>query len=124
MDIGVWLRGLGLGEYEAAFLENKIEADVLPELTDSDLGQLGMPMGHRKRLLKAIAALNASSVATATPVTAPAPLLPDAGERRQLTVMFCDLVLGGAAAVQVAPRVLAPSGGVAAAYTEGLRISR
>ena len=57
MDIGGWLRGLGLGQYEATFRESEIDAEVLPELTESDLSQLGVPLGHRKRLLKAIAAL-------------------------------------------------------------------
>jgi hypothetical protein len=56
MDIGGWLRGLGLGQYEATFRESEIDAEVLPELTESDLSQLGVPLGHRKRLLKAIAA--------------------------------------------------------------------
>jgi SAM domain (Sterile alpha motif) len=62
MDIGGWLRGLGLGQYEATFRESEIDAEVLPELTESDLSQLGVPLGHRKRLLKAIAALGAESV--------------------------------------------------------------
>ena len=57
MDIGGWLRGLGLGQYEATFRESEIDAEVLPELTESDLSQLGVPLGHRKQLLKAIAAL-------------------------------------------------------------------
>ena len=55
MDIGGWLRGLG--RYETTFRENEIDAEVHPELTESDLSQLGVPLGHRKRLLKAIAAL-------------------------------------------------------------------
>jgi SAM domain (Sterile alpha motif) len=92
MDIGGWLRGLGLGQYEALFRESEIDAEVLPELTESDLSQLGVPLGHRKRLLKAIAALGAAETA---PASASRPLRKDAvphGERRQLTVMFCDLV--------------------------------
>ena len=93
MDIGGWLRGLGLGQYEAMFRESEIDAEVLPELTESDLSQLGVPLGHRKRLLKAIAALGATENASAT---ASGPRNEDAvshrGDRRQLTVMFCDLV--------------------------------
>jgi class 3 adenylate cyclase len=93
MDIGGWLRGLGLAQYEATFRESEIDAEVLPELTESDLSQLGVPMGHRKRLLKAIAAFGAAEKA---PATASGPRREDAvshsGERRQLTVMFCDLV--------------------------------
>ena len=64
MDIGGWLRGLGLGQYEATFRESEIDAEVLPELTESDLSQLGVPLGHRKRLLKAIAALGAAEKRT------------------------------------------------------------
>ena len=55
MDVGSWLRSLGLGQYEAAFRDNAIDAEVLPELTDGDLEKLGVLLGHRKRLLKAIA---------------------------------------------------------------------
>ena len=66
MDVGVWLRSLGLGRYEVAFSDNSIDADVLPDLTDGDLAQLGVNLGDRKRLLKAIASLGA-----AYPVTKP-----------------------------------------------------
>ena len=57
MDIGAWLRGLGLGQYEATFRDNAIGMDILPDLTDSDLGQFGVLFGDRKRLLRAIAVL-------------------------------------------------------------------
>ena len=57
MDVGAWLRGLGLGQCETTFRESEIDAEVLPDLTEGDLNQLGVPLGHRKRLLKAIAAL-------------------------------------------------------------------
>ena len=57
MDVAAWLRDLGLGQYEDRFRENEIEADVLPELTDADLEKLGLPLGPRKRILKAIANL-------------------------------------------------------------------
>jgi hypothetical protein len=60
MDVGEWLRTLGLGQYEATFRESEIDADVLPELTDLDLEKLGVPLGHHKRLLKAIASLGAT----------------------------------------------------------------
>ena len=66
MDIGGWLRGLGFGQYEAAFRESEIDAEVLPELTESDLSQLGVPLGHRNRLLKAIVALGATEKPPAT----------------------------------------------------------
>src|SRR5277367_6229084 len=60
MDVGAWLRGLGLGQYEASFRESEIDAEVLPELTDGDLEKIGVPLGHRKRLLNAIANLRAA----------------------------------------------------------------
>ena len=91
MDVGAWLRGLGLGQYETTFRESEIDAEVLPDLTEGDLNQLGVPLGHRKRLLKAIAALGTGETAAKPPSPAPA-LSPAAAERRPITVMFCDLV--------------------------------
>ena len=91
MDVGAWLRGLGLGQYETAFRESEIDAEVLPDLTEGDLNQLGVPLGHRKRLLKAIAALG-NAEKTPKP-SGPAPASsPATAERRPITVMFCDLV--------------------------------
>jgi class 3 adenylate cyclase/predicted ATPase len=93
MDVAAWLRGLGLERYEQAFLDNEIDEGVLPSLTVEDLKDLGVTLvGHRRKLLDAIAALGTTSPAatvTASPSEAPAPA--DA-ERRHLTVMFCDLV--------------------------------
>ena len=90
MDVGAWLRGLGLGQYETVFRESEIDAEVLPDLTEGDLYQLGVPMGHRKRLLRAIAAFE---TAETTKPPGPAPVSsPAAAERRPITVMFCDLV--------------------------------
>jgi class 3 adenylate cyclase len=93
MDIGDWLRGLGLECYEQVFRENRIEADILPGLTLEDLKDLGVTLvGDRRRPLDAIAALGdtvPSAAAVAASRDAPAPV--DA-ERRQLTVSFCDLV--------------------------------
>ena len=98
MDVGAWLHGLGLGEYEAAFLANKIDAAVLPRLTAEDLKDLGITLvGDRRRLLDAIAALGARSG------TSPDTLAPAAAERRQLTVMFCDLVDSTALAARLDP---------------------
>jgi hypothetical protein len=91
-DIGAWLRDLGLGQYEGAFRESEIEADVLPELTESDLEKIGLPLGPRKRILKAIATLGSTEAAATPTKAAPAPSSTDVAERRQLTVMFCDLV--------------------------------
>ena len=52
MDVGGWLRNLGLGQYKSAFIENAIDTDVLPELTEDDLEKLGIPLGDRKRLIR------------------------------------------------------------------------
>jgi hypothetical protein len=60
MDIGAWLRTMGLGPYEAAFRDNAIDVDVLADLTDSDLEKLGLPLSDRKRLLKALAGFSGS----------------------------------------------------------------
>ena len=104
MDIVVWLRSLGLGKYEAAFRENEITEKVLPNLTAEDLKDLGVSIvGHRRTLLDAIAALRAHAENEApTLATAPAPssdntppvasVVEPAGERRHVTVIFCDLV--------------------------------
>ena len=104
MDIVVWLRSLGLGKYEAAFRENEIDETVLPSLTHETLKELGVTaVGHRLKLLDAIAALR-SDAGGKTPPVAAAPPRPSAaeptsapvaeavGERRHVTVMFCDLV--------------------------------
>src|SRR5271168_637664 len=103
MDVGEWLRSLGLGQYETAFRDNGVDADVLPDLTDSDLEKLGVLLGHRKRLLKAIASLGAAE----GPAKAEKPPAPssatDAAERRQLTVMFCDLVGSTALSARLDP---------------------
>jgi hypothetical protein len=107
MDIGGWLRSLGLGQYEATFRESEIDAEVLPELTESDLSQLGVPLGHRKRLLKAIAALGGPENASATDSAPPSGnTASPGGERRQLTVMFCDLVGSTALSEKLDPEEL------------------
>ena len=92
MDIGAWLRSLGLSRYETAFSDNSIDADVLADLTDGDLAQLGVNLGDRKRLLKAIASLGATNLAAKPTTRAPLSSSTDAAERRPITVMFCDLV--------------------------------
>ena len=87
-DIAQWLRSLGLGRYEQAFRDNDIDGEVLADLDDADLEKLGVSLGHRKKLLKAIAAL-AGPAAALPPRPA---LLPEIeGERRQVTVLFADL---------------------------------
>src|SRR5271169_1890894 len=103
MDVGDWLRGLGLGQYESLFRQNDIDAEVLSELTEGDLEKFGVSFGHRKRLLKAIASLG--STETAVKAAAPVALQTstDAAERRQLTVMFCDLVGSTAMSARLDP---------------------
>src|SRR5262252_9364630 len=92
MDVGVWLRRLGLEQYEAAFRENRIDDTVLPSLTAEDLKELGVGfVGDRRKLLDAIAALRGEAGAMTSPPDARA-ATDKAAERRQLTVMFCDLV--------------------------------
>ena len=103
MDVGNWLRGLGLEQYEAAFRESEIDAEVLPEITDADLEKLGVPLGHRKRLLKAIAALNAPARESSPSAAATSGSKSETAERRQLTVMFCDLVGSTAMSARLDP---------------------
>src|SRR3712207_5419113 len=99
MDIAAWLRDLGLDRYEQAFRDNAIDVEVLPDLTDADLAGLGVLLGHRRKLLRAAATLRAPTTterAAPTGEAAPSPppmatRAPEA-ERRQLTVLFCDLV--------------------------------
>jgi class 3 adenylate cyclase/predicted ATPase len=106
MDVGDWLRSLGLGHYEAVFRESEIDSEVLPELTDADLEKLGVPLGHRKRVLKAIS--NLASPGQPAPPRRPTPILTetDTAERRQLTVMFCDLVGSTALSAKLDPEDL------------------
>ena len=92
MDIGIWLRSLGLGRYEAAFRDNSVGPDILPDLTSDDLEKLGVTLGDRKRLLKTIARVCATETAAQLASRSSRPSSTDAAERRQLTVMFCDLV--------------------------------
>jgi class 3 adenylate cyclase/tetratricopeptide (TPR) repeat protein len=93
-DIDQWLERIGLAQYAALFAENEIDLDVLPELTEQDLKELNIPLGHRKKLLRAIGTISKDADAVARPVTtaAAAPSARAEAERRQLTVMFCDLV--------------------------------
>jgi class 3 adenylate cyclase len=87
MDVAEWLRTLGLGQYEAAFRENSVTTDLLLSLTPEDLKDLGVTaVGHRRRLLDAIASLRTDRA----PFDVHAPA--SSGERRQLSVMFCDVI--------------------------------
>ena len=97
MDVAAWLRSLGLERYEAAFRENEIDEKVLPRLTAEDLKDLGIAIvGHRRTMLDAIATLRASDASAKTPQPDAPPAVEappkDTAERRQVTVMFSDLV--------------------------------
>ncbi len=103
-NIETWLKSLGLSKYSTLFAENEIGLDILPDLTEADLRDLGIPLGDRKRLLKAVAA----------PLDRPGEVVkaeaePSAreAERRQLTVMFVDLVGSTALSERLDPRTCA-----------------
>src|SRR4029077_13711094 len=109
MDVGGWLRRLGLEQYEASFRENKIDDTVLPSLTAEDLKDLGVGfVGDRRKLLDAIAALREASAPTplsdAPPATDKA--AQDTAERRQVTVMLSDLVGSTALSARMDPEDL------------------
>ncbi len=113
MDVVVWLRSLGLGKYEAIFRENDIDEAVLPSLTHENLKELGVAsFGHRVKLLDAIAALHneasgkAPFVDAATTSSAPSAHPEDRAERRQVTVMFSDLVGSTALSARMDPEDL------------------
>src|SRR3984957_1809153 len=117
MDVADWLRALGLERYEATFRENDVSAEVLCDLTAEDLEGLGVvTIGHRRRLLVAIAKLNGQpGTDGASPVVAPVATVSGSlseseishcGERRQLTVMFCDLVGSTALSEKLDPEEL------------------
>ena len=126
MDVRAWLESFGLGSYAQAFAANDVDAALLPLLTSDDLRDIGVTsVGHRRRLLDAIAALNAPPAVTPEPPSAPAPsapmplggeamaatsatLIPTASgmQRRQITVVFCDLVGSTALSARVDPEDL------------------
>jgi len=109
--VSAWLDNLGLGIYREAFQHNAISWDVLPELNEGDLEALGVLLGHRKTLLRAIAQLSQSAEVmgpgsrsrAVSPATPPVPPERDQAERRQLTVLFCDLVDSTALSQRVDP---------------------
>jgi class 3 adenylate cyclase len=103
-QIAEWLKQLGMSEYAQRFAEDDIDLDVLPELTDQDFDRLGVSVGHRRKMLRAIRGLAAP--AASQPAAAAAPIPQDRTERRQLTVMFCDLVGSTALSARVDPEDL------------------
>jgi predicted ATPase/class 3 adenylate cyclase len=99
-DIAEWLASLDLGEYAQRFAENAIDLSVIHDLTENDLKELGVLLGHRRKMLRAIAELRQAPVSTPQKATEPAQ---QHAERRQLTVMFCDLVGSTALAARLDP---------------------
>jgi class 3 adenylate cyclase len=111
MDVGGWLRSLGLEEYEKAFRENKVDAAVLPKLTAEDLRDLGVAaVGDRRKLLEAIEGLRSGTKPERTPLeissTVHALTKDTAAERRQVTAMFSDLVGSTALSARMDPEDL------------------
>jgi class 3 adenylate cyclase/tetratricopeptide (TPR) repeat protein len=91
-QIAQWLEKIGLSEYAPCFAENAIDVSVLRHLTDQDLKDMGVLLGHRRRMLAAIAELESAATRLAEPVTRSEPIPQDMAERRQVTVMFSDMV--------------------------------
>src|SRR5258706_15427142 len=102
-DIAEWLTSIGLGEYAQRFAENRIDASVLRDLTNQDLEKIGIPLGHRKKMLRAIAELGGGA-----PQPATGPKRQDTPQRRHLTRMLCDLVGPPAPSVRLHPGNMRP----------------
>jgi class 3 adenylate cyclase len=101
--IADWLKDLQLEQYAERFAENAIDPSVLPDLTDQDLEKMGVLLGHRRKILRAIAKLDDAAFPETTPGRSPPQ---DDIERRHLTVMFCDLVGSTALSTQLDPEDL------------------
>src|SRR5262249_45169505 len=103
-QIADWLENLGMSEYAQRFAENRIDFSVLPDLTDQDLKDLGVVLGDRRKILRAIVGLKSTEAVAPSLATAARPL--DAAERRQVTVMFSDLVGSTALSARMDPEDL------------------
>ena len=118
LSLSEWLNEIGLAQYAELLEKNAVDLEVLPELSEQDLADLGIPLGHRKRLLKALKDATSSEgrVALGQPLPPAIPAADTsspnvdatapAGERRQLTVMFCDLVGSTALSEKLDPEEL------------------
>src|SRR3984885_14477430 len=104
-QIADWLKQLGMSEYAERFAESDIDTSVLRDLTDQDLKELGVSLGHRRKMLRAIAEL-AGAAPTSPQPTVTEPKTQDAAERRQVTVMFSDLVGSTALSARMDPEDL------------------
>ena len=105
-QIAEWLEKLGMSEYAQRFAENDIDSSVLPHLTDQDLKELGVSLGHRRKLLAAIGELAGAIPAMPAPAAVLESKTQDAAERRQVTVMFSDLVRSTALSARMDPEDL------------------
>ena len=110
-QIADWLEKLGMSEYAERFAKNRIDLSVLPDLTDQDLEKLGVLLGDRRKMLRAIVKLEATeksvpAIAVAATASAVPVGLHDTAERRQVTVMFCDLVGSTALSARMDPEDL------------------
>jgi class 3 adenylate cyclase len=110
-QIADWLERLGMSEYAERFAENRIDFSVLPDLTDQDLEKLGVVLGDRRKMLRAISNLEAAeksapAIAAAATASAVPVGLHDTAERRQVTVMFSDLVGSTALSARMDPEDL------------------
>jgi SAM domain (Sterile alpha motif) len=105
-QIADWLEKLGMAEYVQRFAENDIDASVLPHLTDENLKELGISLGHRVKLLAAIRELSVTTPAAPAAATPAEPKPKDTAERRQVTVIFSDLVGSTALSARMDPEDL------------------
>jgi class 3 adenylate cyclase len=105
-QIADWLQKLGLGQYAQRFAENEIDVSVLPHLTDQDLKDIGVPLGPRRKILAAITAETGTTNGTPDPAASIEPKAQDTAERRQVTVMFSDLVGSTALSARMDPEDL------------------
>ena len=105
-QIADWLEKLGMSEYAERFAENKIDVSVLRHLTDQDLKDIGVALGHRRKILAAIAEFAGAAPAVSKPVLASEPKARDSAERRQVTVIFSDLVGSTALSARMDPEDL------------------
>ena len=105
-QIADWLEKLGMSEYTQRFAENKIDVSVLRHLTDQDLKDIGVPLGHRRKILAAIGELGGATSVTTEPAVGAEPKAQETAERRQVTVMFSDLVGSTALSARMDPEDL------------------
>ena len=120
-QIADWLEKLGMSEYAQRFVENDVDTTVLRYLTDQDLKDLGVSLGHRRKMLAAIAELPGAIQSKPEPVSSVEPKPQDTAERRQVTVMFSDLVGSTALSGRMDPEDLRE---VISAYQKGRRRDR